>query len=634
MNRHIPYIVLLWIFTGLFSVGNQLMAQDILPLLRKTQKEVNEKKYDKAKSNLQELKKYFNANKTDKSIEFMLQLYVGQKLFFAIHDPEEARELCLQINSSRDGLDQKVDARKSVIAAHSNLLHLSNMDLKPHYAAYYTMEARLYLEKAQSAENIQPLNSEELELLAMAGFNYSPESIERAWGETESRIAQFYNAELYDVLLINGFSDHMDIIRFHVIDFAAKNGSAKASSQAGYYAENGIGCPRSYTSAFRYYVVAADGGDIRGVCYLASCYFWGKGVEQNKPKALELLLRLEGQEDFSKWGGAYLIASFYETGMGVVKDTEKAISYYMEAAEKDESTKINKEAYAQYKRLTAEWETELMNRKHEEKDITKLSGNELRELALDYEHLGNLESAQEFFIQAANKKDAYSCNYMGIQYSSDRNNTQKLKQAAEFFRKGAELGYGPAMYNYARTLFYGEGILPDIDKGKKYAELYFKLVKEDGHHGFQKEELLGFYVGSIYKEKDIIAGAVLYKVYQDIDKISSLCLKAFRDRDNNTPRALYYYERAWSQGSKKAAQGLGSLYLRGTKTLKADYKKAHDYFTQALPDEWAYYGLGEIYEKGWGVPADIGKSLEYYKHAEKNGAEAATKKIKELSRQL
>jgi TPR repeat protein len=95
--------------------------------------------------------------------------------------------------------------------------------------------------------------------------------------------------------------------------------------------------------------------------------------------------------------------------------------------------------------------------------------------------------------------------------------------------------------------------------------------------------------------------------------------------------ALYYYERARSKGSKEATSRIGSLYLYGKKTLQKDYKKAMAYFKEAIPDEWAYYYLGEMHEKGLNVNLDIDKALEYYRKAAEQGNDNAQKKIKELT---
>jgi TPR repeat protein len=64
--------------------------------------------------------------------------------------------------------------------------------------------------------------------------------------------------------------------------------------------------------------------------------------------------------------------------------------------------------------------------------------------------------------------------------------------------------------------------------------------------------------------------------------------------------------------------------------VQKDYKKAMAYFKEAIPDEWAYYFLGEMYEKGLGIEINIDKALEYYRKAAEQGNDSAKNKIKEL----
>lgn len=615
---------------------SQLQAQssgekEVLSTLKDAQKAVDSKKYDKAKSLLKEIDQAFKDGKREKGIDYLLFMYYAQKLSYSMEDTRGAREYNSRISTRSQTLDKKTDPLRSVIAGQNNMLYESSINLKPHYAAFYMMEAQLFLQNALQVGIPSGITPFMEELLTLCGFDFSKQNIEATIQKTEVRLSQFNNAELCDVVLVGGGLGSA-IAKSRVLDLAAKNGSAEANVLAGHYAENGIGARQSYTRALRYYQIAADAGNVRGICSLANLYFWGKGTEQDRIKAAELLVPIEQKEGFDKWGGAYMMANLYETGTGVVKNRDTAIEYYMIATENDDVKKRKEDAYKQYQRLSNERESDALTESMKDKDVTKLSGEELRELALDYEYINDMESAKKFLKMAADKNDAYSCNYIGVLYSADRKNEEEKKQAVGYFKKGAELGYGPAIHNYARTLFYGEGTLPDIDKAKEFAEKYFNLVKEDKYHGFMKNEFLGFYTGSIYKEEAIIMGAPLAKVYEEIDTTSRLCSMGFRDRKDNTARALYYYERARARGSKKATNGIGNIYWEGSKTLKPDYKKAFDYFTESLPYEWGYYGLGELYERGLGVEANPQKALEYYKKAQEKGATGLEKKIKALSK--
>ncbi|NDW13140.1 sel1 repeat family protein [Bacteroides sp. 214] len=600
--------------------------KELLSMLKKAEKEVASNRYDKAKSLLKEINQTFKNEKRTKGIDYLLFMYYAQKLSYQMKDTKGARSYYNEISYSQS-LDKKIDPLKSVIAAQNDMLRESFSNEGPHYAAFYMMEAQLFLQNALQAGIPSGTTPFLKELLALCGFDFSKPNIEAAIQTTKARLLQFNNAELCDVVRVGG----SDVAIFHVLDIAAKNGSAEANVLAGYYVENGKGVHQSYTEALGYYRVAADAGNVRGICSLASLYFWGKGTEPDRVKAAGLLAPIEQKEEFGKWGGAYLMGYLYETGTGVVKNRDTAIAYYMIATENDDVKKRKEDAFIQYQRLADERESDAITERIKDKDVTKLSADELRELALDYEYYNHIELAKKFFKMAADKNDAYSCNSIGILYSVDKKDEEEKKQAAEYFKKGAELGYGPAMHNCARVLFLAEGTMPDIDKAKELAKKYFNLVKEEKHYSFMKSELLRLNPTHFYKDEDIIKGVPLAELYKEIDTSIYLCNLGFTNRKSNTAGALYYYERTRARGNKKAAAGIGLIYWQGSETLKPDYKKAFDYFTESLPNEWGYYGLGELYERGLGVEANPQKALEYYKKAQEKGMDGLGKKIKALN---
>ncbi|MDR1517616.1 MAG: hypothetical protein LBS52_05950 [Dysgonamonadaceae bacterium] len=597
--------------------------EQILSKLKKAQAQIDAKKPDKAAILLNEAYEYFRTNYRDTGVVFILSMYCNQKLLYAVGAADKkAADLYNKIHSRSPKLEDQTDAKKNMIVAYNNLLRESSVKLK--YPAYNLMEAKLFLLKAKQKMPIQA-TPEEQEALDLCGFDFSMEHIDKSLQTIEKRLPEFNNEELCKV------SENSNVtVGYNLYELAAKNGSVKGSVFAGYCAENGIGCPKNYEKARHYYQVATDAGDVKGACFLAALYFYGKGVEQDKQKAAQILTPIEGKEEFDKWGGSYIMANLYETGTGVMKNKDKALMYYMEAAENHFSKKEKEDAYEQYKKIMQENENKSLEESLKDKDISHFTGKELQEIALNYEYYGNMESAKKYFHLAAGKKDGFSCNHLGILYSSDKS-ANLSKQATECFKLGAEAGYGPAIYNYARALYYGIGVYPDIDAANGYAEQYFQIVENGKHTDFQKKELLTVYSGP-YKEDALLKGAALHDAYTNIEK--ELLSTGFSNRQDNTAHALYYYERARAKGSKKATSNIGNIYQYGTNSIKPDYEKAYKYYTEAIPYEWAYYGLGEMYEKGQGVKEDREKALEYYRLAEKTGdnyiKQAVSKKLKTL----
>lgn len=75
-------------------------------------------------------------------------------------------------------------------------------------------------------------------------------------------------------------------------------------------------------------------------------------------------------------------------------------------------------------------------------------------------------------------------------------------------------------------------------------------------------------------------------------------------------------ERA-KRGSPDALNDLALCYLEGKNDVSIDQKKAFDLFQQAADKNFvrAYYNLGLLYEKGWGVEQDYVKAVENYRLA-------------------
>ena len=610
MKRNLV-ITLLFVFVSLAQAQQIADDKQLLSVLLNAQKQVDAQKFNEAKVLLEEANSYFKAKYKYTDVVSLLNTYYNQKLFYAMGEKTDmTNSFYSSIKRYAPKITDNIDAKKNLITAYNDLLRETKVKLA--YPAYNLMEAKLFLQKAKQKAPVQTTWFEE-ELLNLCGFDFNVETIEKSLQIIDKRLSEFTNDELCEV----GNTPEMTV-HFHLFELAAKNGSVNGNILAGYYAENGMGCPQNLEKARHYYQVATDAGDEQGACLLANLYFYGKGVEQDKMKVAQILVPFENKDEFHKWGGSYLMAHLYETGTGVVKNTDKAMIFFMEAAEKLYFPQNKDNAYMQYKRLMQEKESEKLSKSIENKDITKLSGSELRNIALDYEYFGNAESAEKYLQLAAEKKDGFSCNYLGVFYSSDKKNEARLEQAVVYFKLGVELDYGPAIYNYARALYFGEGVFPDIDAANMYANRYFKIVDDGKHNNFREKELVAFYTGTRYSEESLIRGTLLKTTYTDMmDK--GLLMWGMKNREKNTASALYYYERSRLKGNKEATAWIGIIYLEGTETIKPDYEKAYKYLTEAIPNLYAYYNLGEMHENGKGVEVNLEKAIEYYRLAEKSG---------------
>ncbi|MCW5821546.1 MAG: SEL1-like repeat protein [Cyanobacteria bacterium TGS_CYA1] len=93
---------------------------------------------------------------------------------------------------------------------------------------------------------------------------------------------------------------------------------------------NGVFVEKSPEEGFKFYKMAADGGDLDSQYQLGLCYLSGAGT------AKDLNLAFKSFEAASKSGSAKHISQFakcYESGTGIKPDTVKAVSLYKTASE-------------------------------------------------------------------------------------------------------------------------------------------------------------------------------------------------------------------------------------------------------------------------------------------------------------
>ncbi|MDR0542381.1 MAG: hypothetical protein LBH19_09265 [Dysgonamonadaceae bacterium] len=362
-------------------------------------------------------------------------------------------------------------------------------------------------------------------------------------------------------------------------------------------------------------------------------------IAQVSAQDKEIAKYVKAVMDFSEKGdtpefrksGAYYMGLIYEKGLGVNADTVKAMEFYMMAADEGKS-KLKDLAYKQIQILQNIINIKNLATEISDNDINKLSGEELKAIALDYEFHKDVETAKKYLRLAVEKGNGFSANHLGLLHYKEEEEIDKqnegktlglswwrcvekgtVRQSVVWFKRGAELEYAPAMANLAKVLFNGYGVFPDIEAADKYGMQYMNIKQKENSQQFEENEYIG-------NKAPVWTASTSTKTLLTMGKRFS----------NGVPfYALYYLEIARTQGSKEAIRRIGGLYLYDTQ-LK-DYKKAFKYLKEAIPDEWAYYYLGELYENGWGVDINMDKAIEYYRQSAEQENSTAQKKLNELT---
>jgi TPR repeat protein len=104
----------------------------------------------------------------------------------------------------------------------------------------------------------------------------------------------------------------------------AKDGDAKSMAYIGYIYFGGLGGYNDDAKALEWFTKAADLGDPDGTANLARMYAHGWGVSRDIGLAYELMMKVEGADNFA----AQMTASeFYEMGFGTEVDLERALKH-------------------------------------------------------------------------------------------------------------------------------------------------------------------------------------------------------------------------------------------------------------------------------------------------------------------
>ncbi|MGO9681324.1 MAG: protein kinase domain-containing protein [Beijerinckiaceae bacterium] len=111
---------------------------------------------------------------------------------------------------------------------------------------------------------------------------------------------------------------------------AAEQGNAYAEADLGFAYENGEGVQKDYGEALRWYRKAAEQGNAYGEAGLGEMYDNGKGVPQDKREALNWFQKAAAQGNAEAEGN---IGVVYENGEVVPQDYGEALRWYRKAAE-------------------------------------------------------------------------------------------------------------------------------------------------------------------------------------------------------------------------------------------------------------------------------------------------------------
>jgi len=342
----------------------------------------------------------------------------------------------------------------------------------------------------------------------------------------------------------------------------------------------GTGIPKDEAEAVKWYTKAADQGLDLAQYILGNCYLKGKGVAKNEAEAVKWHTKAADQ-------GLALaqdaLGDRYFYGEGIGKDEKEAFKWYTKAADQGlvSAQCTLGDMYLEGKTPVTEFE-ELSN--------SPMKFTKARKVDIDTNTTSTNDiSSQTYDISGfVPDKDVFD---IAMEHS-----TKNEKEAANWYTKAANQGYGRAQYKLGDCYFDGVGVSKDATEGIKW---YTKAAEQGNALGQYK-------LGDCYfNGKGVI-----------------------RDEEE----AVKWYTKAAEKEYHKAQYTLGNCYFYGTGVIK-DQEEGVKWYTKAADQEYdvSQCTLGDCYFSGTGVTQDIKEATKWYTKAADHGHAWAQYMVREIN---
>ena len=201
-------------------------------------------------------------------------------------------------------------------------------------------------------------------------------------------------------------------------------------------------------------IEAKDLQKIKGRCYgdiMGDMYYYGKGVEQNYNKAVELYQKGADLGDARAFCN---LGVMYEFGKGVNQNYNKAVELYQKACDLGNANAFYNLGYMY------------------------CNGQGVSQ---------NYNKAVELYQKACDLGDADAFCNLGYMYSNGRGVEQNYNKAVELYQKACDLGNAVAFCNLGYMYQYGQGVNQDKQKA---LQLYKKACDKGCEQGCKNYRIL------------------------------------------------------------------------------------------------------------------------------------------------
>lgn len=412
-----------------------------------------------------------------------------------------------------------------------------------------------------------------------------------------------------------------------MLENAINQGCGRAFRFLAYCYEYGIGVDQNYSYSLSLYEKAIEHGDYRSYAHLGSLYESGTGTDQNIQKAIELYQKAIDHHI----GTGYLYLGYcYENGNGVDESAKRAVELF-------ESGKKYGNASSAV-RLAQYYENGWDHIKIDKQSAFSLyydaaikgAKQALRHLGRCYLFGIGVEADRDIAIDYFDKSISVVNNsmttknpdewYISIAELLDESNEYKL--AFKYYQMAAELGSSDGIFNVAYDYQYGYGVEENTDKAIEY----YKKANELGNVSATLE------LGLIYFENRDTFDDGINKTISYLEKVmeedaSNLfeesLIKAIKalitchKEKQDTEDLSVYYQRLYeiyiskvNETNGDAEYNLG-LIFKEKESGYYDLRRAFEYFEQGALKKniKAVLQLSACYERGRGIEKNQKKAF-------------------------
>lgn len=430
----------------------------------------------------------------------------------------------------------------------------------------------------------------------------------------------------------------------------AKGGDAKAQNEVGlWYYEGRHQLKQDYKEALQWWSKSAQQGNPQAIGNMGLCYETGRGVAADSLKASELYLAsikkgnpalLAAKEEEARKGSIFsdmLLATCWQKGIGVKKDSAKALPY-LEAAADRNCVKAQREAglvLLNMKKPAAALRWFTRGASNGDQSSTFYCGK------IWLEGMGvtqNKERGAEYLLKAAEDGFPQAMFYMGNCCMTGNGVTENPEQAVAWYRRAAVKGSANAQYALAGALREGKGTAVDFSDAlfwyaqaasKGYRRAFKNLVRDT-----VADTPFAAYVQGLrlLNEKKYDAALAQFRIVEKakipIGRIMQAQVWLAESNPEGDAAKSAKLLKPLVKSDPAAMLLMGLLYQEGF-GVKQDKAKALELVRQASDAGYApaQCELGNRYFEGRGVEKSYEKAVELYAKALEQGkitAEAAT----------